>query len=317
MRKAFIWGASDWGLKALEYTKNRFEILGFIDQRASSNFCEFSGRPVCLPESFFTNGDGNFDMTIIIAISFPAEAINYLHNTHFKGDVFIFDGRGKTKNDYLIYKVENGEICVPEYMDKRFNEYVEYSLHYNQLNLPVLQMFNVALEWVGNISREKPDTSLFITEIGCGSGQYANMLLDNGFYNYVGVDFSSKAIELAQTLNPRNKEKFICENVFKYLSDQDYTTPQDHSKPLKRNLFICFEVLEHIKNDKELLNLLPYNTEIIFSVPSFKSFNHIRTFESFEAIQNRYKMLNMVEHIALPANKTGEKVYHLVSGIKS
>lgn len=52
-----------------------------------------------------------------------------------------------------------------------------------------------------------------------------------------------------------------------------------------RYVFIAFEVLEHIKEEVELLNMLSTKSRVLFSVPSFKSFNHIRTFKLLQSIQ--------------------------------
>lgn len=153
----------------------------------------------------------------------------------------------------------------------------------------------------------KIDRSIEICEIGCGCGQFANMLFDNGYTKYIGIDFSSQAIMLARKANPDHAEQFICEDAFSYLQ-----SCQEKSG----TLFIMFEVLEHIKKDIELLNMLPVGSNVIFSVPNFKSFNHIRTYDTLEFIENRYKMLKIRNYHELPANKNADKIYHLLHAVR-
>lgn len=41
-KEAYIWGAAAYGLAALEYCKDKFKIVGFIDKRADLQFKEFA-----------------------------------------------------------------------------------------------------------------------------------------------------------------------------------------------------------------------------------------------------------------------------------
>lgn len=298
-KTTYIWGAAEYGEYALEYCKDSFNIVGFIDKRADLEFAEFCSKPVISPAQLLCEEKDVVD--IIIAVKYPAEVIELLSHSMHGNHIYIFDGR--SRENPLLYRVKNGEICVPEYMDKRFCEWKEYSEHYSNLNPFILKMYHTAMKWIS-----KYEKNVEIYEIGCGSGQFANMLLDNGYVKYVGIDFSSRAIELAKKANFRYGEgKFMCEDAFSYL--QSY-------KEKENTLFVMFEVLEHINKDVELLNMLPSGTNIIFSVPNFKSFNHIRTFDDLASIQNRYEMLDILEYLALPANIKADKTYHLVNAVK-
>lgn len=297
--RAYIWGAAKYGERAAEYCAEKFNIIGFIDRRADVTFSSFLGYPVISPEVFYSKVWGG-DEAIILAVTYPAEIVEELRKRNIKNRSSIFDGR-KPDSPFL-YEIKNFEICIPEYMNKRFTELEEYSLHYSELNEYQIELYKNILDMVKKFPR-----NVDICEMGCGSGQTANMLFDNGYRNYIGIDFSSEAIRKAQKANQTFKEKFVCSDVFSYIRTNDFGN---------KTLFLCFEVLEHIGKDCELLEMLPSGTNIVFSVPSFKSFNHLRTFDTISDIENRYRMLDIIEHRRLPASKYKEKYYNLVLAIR-
>lgn len=53
-----------------------------------------------------------------------------------------------------------------------------------------------------------------ILEIGCGVGQFANYLFDEGFAEYIGIDFSEEAIRKAKDTNIRYKDNFYVDNAY-------------------------------------------------------------------------------------------------------
>ncbi|MCI9108018.1 MAG: class I SAM-dependent methyltransferase [Lachnospiraceae bacterium] len=302
-KEAYIWGAAAYGLAALEYCKDKFKIVGFIDKRADLQFKEFCGLPVISPLSFLCHEDRN-NRIAIIAVRYPAEVIQLAYESSDRSNIsfYIFDAM-LCKENPLLYQVKDGEICIPEYMDKHFLEWQEYSEHYSKLNHFVLEMFRTALKWI-----TKYEKNIEICELGCGSGQFANMLFDYGYTNYVGIDFSNQAIEFAKRANPHYADRFICEDVFSYLW---------RDKKEGNALFFLFEVLEHMNRDVELLEMLPLGSTVIFSVPNFKSFNHIRTYENLETIKSRYQRLDIFEYLPLSASQQYvNKCYHLVAAVK-
>lgn len=295
----YIWGAAEYGKAALNYCKDKLRVIGFIDKRAGTGFREFCAKPVLSPSQFISQA--KIGDNIIIAVSYPAEIVEFLEKQSVRVKTFIFDGR--SKENLLLYEARGGEICVPEYMNKRFAEWTEYAEHYTKLNPFVLSLFHAALKWV-----RRKDKRTAICELGCGSGQFANMLFDNGYLAYTGVDFSGQAIDLAKKANPKHAGSFICADAFRFLQ----TCKKESS-----SLFILFEVLEHIQKDVALLNMLPSGSTVIFSVPSFKSFNHVRTFASLDEIKKRYTMLTLLEHVEIPAGKNADKVYYLIFADKN
>lgn len=119
-----------------------------------------------------------------------------------------------------------------------------------------------------------------VIDIGCGPGQFAEYLtarLPN--VDYLGLDFSETAISLAKKRCPHLN--FACEDV------RDYTS----QKINKKTVYVMLEVLEHIEDDIGLLKLLPRQSRIIFSVPNFDSFGHVRFFKEKFQLKERYGSL--------------------------
>lgn len=302
----YIWGAAANGKKALIYVKNKFKVKGFIDKKAEKEAFKFNGYDVITPNEAFKILKEDKNLFLIITIRFPAEILQKLEDNKIKNKVYIFDPKNETdsvNSEHLLYEVNDGEICVPECMDKMYVEWKEYSKKYTDLN--TLEI-NRLYESFSMLKKHHNGENLF--EIGCGSGQFANILFDNGYTNYTGLDFSKNAIELAIKANPKYKENFIVADVFDYLKNnkQDKTI---------NTTFIIFEVLEHIKKDVELISLLRDvgGINILFSVPNFQSFNHLRTFQNIDEIMKRYDMLNILDYSCLQASSVYEwKKFHIV-----
>ncbi|MAD52456.1 class I SAM-dependent methyltransferase [Idiomarina sp. UBA3162] len=125
------------------------------------------------------------------------------------------------------------------------------------------------------IEREKVER---VIDIGCGPGQFSEYLTDRlPTADYLGLDFSETAINLARKRCPMLS--FACEDVRNYTSD---------SGDIK-TVYIMLEVLEHIDDDINLLKLFPSGANVIFSVPNFDSFGHVRFFKTSNEIKKRYK----------------------------
>ena len=151
----------------------------------------------------------------------------------------------------------------------------------------------------------KPHHSKII-DIGCGPGQFANMLLDHGYTNYQGLDFSTEAIKMAKRTNPRYASCFRTGDAFATeLLDPD--NPYD--------IVIFFEILEHLENDLALVKRVRPGTMVLLSVPNFDDPNHVRLFHNEQEVQARYADLLSIKKIeAIPLNP-GYTIF-LAKGIK-
>ena len=124
-----------------------------------------------------------------------------------------------------------------------------------------------------------------IVDLGCGSGQFAKLLLNKGKRFVYGLDYSDEAISIAKKLNPEHKDKFVVKDLLK-----DFKLPA-------HDLVICFEVLEHINEDLSVIKKIQSGKRFIFSVPNFDYKSHVRKFETGREIMLRYKDLLDVDLI--------------------
>ena len=94
-----------------------------------------------------------------------------------------------------------------------------------------------------------------VVELGCGTGLFAKFLLDNG-YNYVkGVDFSSAAIQRAQFINPRFKNRFQVEDIMNVSFDGVGTV-------------VCLDTMQFL-NDLQVIQRIQSGTTVIMTLPTF------------------------------------------------
>ena len=151
-----------------------------------------------------------------------------------------------------------------EYYDRYYKESEGYKLHYSKLKY--YGMWKVAV----GLCRNK------VFEIGCGSGQFANMVSD-AKKEYYGFDISKEAIGIAVSLNLPCTQFDIREFGHYIRYPQGYDT------------YIAFEILEHVKDDLGLLMRIPDKKFTIFTVPTFDYKSHVRLFKNETEIIQRYK----------------------------
>ena len=113
-----------------------------------------------------------------------------------------------------------------------------------------------------------------VIDFGCGSGQFAKLLLNHGKNFICGIDFSGEAITIARRLNPTGK--FILYDLL-----ADFQIPE-------YDLVVCLEVLEHIVEDLEIIKKIESGKRFIFSVPNYDYRSHVRKFNTLMDIQERY-----------------------------
>jgi len=118
--------------------------------------------------------------------------------------------------------------------------------------------------WTRIIEILKENNSSKILDIGCGPGQFAHCVLD-GIDNieYTGIDFSSSAINSAKSIDI--PATFIESNALTF----DYST-------VDYDVVVSTEFLEHVYEDKEIINSIAPGTLIIATLPNMDSEGHVR-----------------------------------------
>jgi len=154
----------------------------------------------------------------------------------------------------------------PEYYASRYRSLKKFHLHYKNSRSYVL--------WTQVITFVKQFAHPKILEIGCGTGQFAHYLYDEGFKDYHGIDFSPEAIEFARKTVNQSFSVGDCRESDAFNRDYD--------------LVIALEVLEHIKDDHTVIANIKEGTNIIFSLPTFRDPAHVRRFKKARAIEKRY-----------------------------
>ncbi len=147
---------------------------------------------------------------------------------------------------------------------------------------------------------ESVNHSTAILEIGCGAGQFANMLFDHGFLNYTGFDYAAEGVALSKKNNPEHEEKFSVADAFETeLMEKEY------------GLVICFEVLEHVQKDLALLQRIRPGTQLLLSVPNFDDPYHVRYFTSEEQVRERYGRVMRISNISVSALNEKNCLYYI------
>jgi SAM-dependent methyltransferase len=126
-----------------------------------------------------------------------------------------------------------------------------------------------------------------ILEVGCGNGAFAEMLYDQHRMQYLGFDFSTKAIELARSRNHCDGQFFVGDALDPCSYQSEYGT------------IICTEVLEHVPDDLGVIANWQKGKKFVCSVPSFDSKYHVRFFESEESVRERYGKLLRIDDFSM------------------
>lgn len=151
------------------------------------------------------------------------------------------------------------------------------------------------------ISNAKDKRKIKILDIGCGTGELITIPLGSLGVNCIGVDTHLPSIEYAKRKNPFENVKFKCTSVDK-LADQQF------------DFIICSEVLEHLEDPAEMLNLISRMLKkdgiCIITIPNGYGPKEmeIRLFKALYGLFNRLKLITPLKLLKRHLNLKLKKV---------
>lgn len=180
----------------------------------------------------------------------------------------------------------------PEFYDEKFRLKKHWQQHYTESHyFPI---------WAAIGERIRERSPRLILDVGCGCGQFANLLFDRKIKNYIGIDFSPARIEHARRICP--KYQFEIQNA---ITSSIFGT-------VHADCVLMLEFLEHIKKDRQILEKIPKGILVIATLPNFAGMGHVRHFKSDADVEERYNpYFSNVRVDEFIANKNGKKFFIL------
>ena len=164
-------------------------------------------------------------------------------------------------------------------------------------NITQDKMREMALHWID------PNDGNVI-ELGCSSGNFAELLYKANIKNYIGIDILKNKIIEAKTKLP--KMHFMCCDIISnlYLLGGAKT-------------FVSFQCLEHIEEDFQVLNAINEGTKCIISVPNSPYKGHVRWYE-LEGWKDRFSRYIDFDYACVIQNpKKKDKRAFLFRGLRN
>ncbi len=159
--------------------------------------------------------------------------------------------------------------------------------------------------WTVLVDRLRLASPTKILEIGCGSGQFAELLHRDLQLEYVGIDISSTAIAQARSKSLGNFRFEVADALESPLLDGEYDS------------IVCTEVLEHLEEDLELLGRIALGTRCLCTVPNFPYESHVRHFASEHEVHDRYgQFFEDMSVWGIAGSHQEGVVYYLIDGKK-
>jgi 2-polyprenyl-3-methyl-5-hydroxy-6-metoxy-1,4-benzoquinol methylase len=160
--------------------------------------------------------------------------------------------------------------------------------------------------WTVIADRIRRSSTTGVLEIGCGPGQFASLLWEVGIKQYVGLDFSPKAVEMARQTVPG----FVFTVGDARVSTVYETATYD--------ILVCTEVLEHISDDLLIVSRFKPGCRCIGTVPSFPHASHVRFFSSCDEVRRRYgPYFRDFDIVTFKAAHSPGQVFYLFEGVRA
>lgn len=185
---------------------------------------------------------------------------------------------------------KNNKITPVSFYDNAFNE-SEYLVNWE--TSPQKFLFLALSEMV--------ESGSSVVELGCGTGQFAELLYSIGISKYRGYDWSSVGIA---------KCRERCPSLFFEVRNICFDIPNISSE----EIVIASEFLEHIPCDLGLLSQIPSKTSLIISLPLGMCSSHLRCFPTIESVKIRYEpVIDFISDI-MPIEIEGTKKWWYFKG---
>ena len=182
--------------------------------------------------------------------------------------------------------------------DGAFRDIEEYHWPYPQSRYYFL--------WAVIVDRVRRSGLPRVLEIGCGPGQLAAFLLDQGVEQYTGIDFSPVAVEIARA--KAHGARLIV---------GDARTSSIYTE-FKYDIIICTEVLEHIQDDLIVLDRFPAGTRCLCTVPNFPYESHVRHFRDAGEVAARYSsFFGDFDVAGFKGTQSAAEMYFLFDGVRN
>lgn len=185
-----------------------------------------------------------------------------------------------------------------EWYDQAFQSAPEYALPYYRSHYYFM--------WTVIVDRIRRGGHKQVLEIGCGPGQLASYLLEQGIEQYVGLDFSPTAIAMAGRNAPAGR--FVVGDA------------RDPGLYMETNydMVICTEVLEHVLEDTRIVSHFGVGKRCLCSVPNFPYESHVRHFQDADEVAVRYGPFFDDLDVTTFRSSTSETIrYFLLDGVRN
>lgn len=143
-----------------------------------------------------------------------------------------------------------------------------------------------------------------VLDVGCGSGQLAQLLSNKGLENYCGIDFSEERIAQARLVCPQYA--FRNEDAFQ----------SDAFDAIDYDCLITTEFLEHVERDLDAIQRVRAGVFFLGTVPNFPFVSHVRHFREEDEVRQRYaKFFDDFRIDAFYGNDKGQ-TFFIIEGVK-
>ena len=183
-----------------------------------------------------------------------------------------------------------------DWYDRAFTDDASYASHYTASSYYFV--------WTVLADRMARSGVARVLDLGCGPGQFAQLLADRGFTGYRGVDFSEVSIAMARQR---------CPGLEFTVAD---LTRSDLLEAVPYDCIVTLEFLEHVEFDLDIVRRIRPGTRFYATVPNFPFVSHVRHFTDAAAVRTRYgEAFRDFSVDALLENAAG-KTFFLMEGVK-